>query len=960
MATTTPKLREACRPVLASSFRSLERDDVVWAFRAASALFPLVALVCRGVAAAPAVLKRPGDEYPEPHSRHWDLRCAALAGSTTCIAWMLRHKPTTNNAKDCLGVLWGLCGGGHLALAKQLVDGDDADAGTDKRGAGGLGCDYGRRANARWVRESGLEWPVCANGLRDEVREVVVTRGGDDTLMSVVCAGGHIDTAKWVVERFGLKESWELAAPFMAAVRAGKLEVAKWLCSSFGVVWAVNMLGLNYPADLSVGGDLEMIKWLVEVFPDSWKWEKDAKTCTPLVLCDVMNNRDITLKERIEAFQWIKSYFSFDQEAIQNASLQRITNVESLKWLVETHGVVLSDALLSVLWWKSVEGVESVEWLVKHHRMSLTVATFVGACRNIKDDLHCVKVLSQVVDLPPTSPDEALVVALATGNMKIANWLESSFHVLEKNIKSSPERVNSTLGELCTRSGNHCDTRAIKWFFQQVPAPVIQEDTVTGLIFKRRVRFSILEFLLGFFHLPAISSLWAEVRWSKFACHTGGLPVEEVARAIMMAGSHYYSGSVIKRLIQEVVHLQLSRVFGRAGCHVSLAMWKMLLRVFPEITADFACQRMAGSTLSSPIHIEYVRRNLGLTHDHIMHLVQAKPGLLFPASKETELWLHKSMSSDGGGGEASRGPCPKRPRVVASASGSGSGSGGECADDVVAVKLRRGHNAEGVRSTISDAVAYLDVLSFSAEQDVTADIDARLDDLRAFLESKVESKRVELKKQASEYLKMSLDKLRVLNTTAFDGKQRLFYPKERMLNMLGKSINGISVVYGTRITDLPMPVLVHIIKYLPPYSIVALRAVGLQFWDAVREATSTRCILSTNVVRTADGWKLSGGKTIETPTGDFKFKVRFTPGMRVDIILTKKKLYAQGKVFTIKTTGTNKVHCRLSRSEVAEMSKGMYWTTTLQQFTKPPDRFPLTIKVLQNDSADDETSRLDH
>ncbi|KAH3732232.1 hypothetical protein Pelo_16934 [Pelomyxa schiedti] len=592
---------------------------------------------------------------------------------------MLRHRPSTNNAKDCLGVLWGLCGGGHLALAKQLVDGDDADDGTDKRGARDLGCDYGRRKDARWVRESGLEWPlVGANGLRDEVREIVVSMGAyDDTLLSVVCAGGHIETAKWIVEKFGLNESWELTAPFMAAVRAGKLEVAKWLCCSFGVVLAVNILGVNYPTPFSFHGNLEMIKWLVDVFPESWKWNNDEKTCSPLVFTSIMNNEEITLKERFEAFQWIKSYFSFDQDAIQNASCRYVINVEALKWLVKTHGVVLIDTDISVVWWTSVEGVDSVEWLVKHHRMSLTAGTFVGACGNIQDDLHCVKVLSQVVDLAPTSPETALVVALATGNMKIANWLESNFHVLEKNIKSSPERVNSTLVKLCRFCANHCDTRAIKWFVQHVPAHIIEEKTLTKLIVERKARFSVLEFLLGFYHFPSISSIGDRMLWSEVvveALHTGwspltslivshgGLTIDDVTHAIRMDLSQRYSSKAMKRLIHEynmvetgqerlkdssfmITKLMFANKTRCAEWFISnfhVSMEEMLLRVFPEITADIACLKLAAFTLSSPVHIEYVRRNLGLTHQHITHLIHATPDLHFP-SQETQLWVNKYL-----------------------------------------------------------------------------------------------------------------------------------------------------------------------------------------------------------------------------------------------------------------------------------------------------------------------------
>ncbi|KAH3766881.1 hypothetical protein Pelo_1254 [Pelomyxa schiedti] len=546
----------AVQPVLAASYRPLERDDVVWAFGAASALFPLVALVCRGVAAAPVVFKHLADSDPQGHSRHWDATCAALAGSTACIAWILRHKPaaTRNNTRECLSVLRGLCGGGHLEMAKQLVDG--GDAATDQRGARGLGCDYGS-CDVRWVREAGLVWPVGESDLRDEVRAIDLTPDGneDDSLLSEVCRGGHLETAKWVVERFRLRESWELAAPFMAAVRAGKLEVARWLCGLCGVVWAVNTLGLDYPVDFYCAGNLEMVQWLVEVFPGSWRLEKAAKCHSPVKLAvGVMRNEMITLKERIEAFQWLKSHFGFDQQAVQKVATGT-AEVESLMWLKETHGVQLTPASLS-WWWTDVE---------------VTAATFVQACGNIKDDLHCVRVLSQGVNLTPTNHEEALMEALYSGNIKIANWLEATFHVMEKNVNATAPKANSTLILLCKKYNNYCDTRAIRWFFEHVSADKIDESSLARAV--RHTRFSVLSFLLELFHFtPTAADKQQEQRkWSavlRQAVTTGWTPISSqiiscgavdssyaVNCVIQSTGSHFICGKAMKKLIREY-HLE--------------------------------------------------------------------------------------------------------------------------------------------------------------------------------------------------------------------------------------------------------------------------------------------------------------------------------------------------------------------------------------------------------------------
>ncbi|KAH3742677.1 hypothetical protein Pelo_15921 [Pelomyxa schiedti] len=645
----------AVQPVLAASYRSLEHGDVVWAFGAASALFPLVALVCRGVAAAPVVFKHLGDEEPQGHSRHWDVRCAAQAGSPACISWILRHKPTRNNTRECLSVLWGLCGGGHLEMARQLVDGDCAAAGTDERRAGGLGCDYGR-SDVRWVKESGLAWPVGENDLRDEVRAIDITPDGseDETLLSEVCRGGHLETAKWVVERFRLRESWELAAPFMAAVRAGKLEVARWLCGLCGVVWAVNTLGLNYPVKFYFEGNLEMVQWLVEVFPGSWSLEKPEKCYSPVGLAaGVMCNKKITLKERVEAFQWLRSHFSFDLQEVQTVATGT-RGVESLMWLIETHGV---QPPVSMWWWREVEGVESVEWLVKHLPMSVTAANFLEVCGNIKDDLHCVRVLlSEVVNLTPTDHEEALIEALSNGNIKIANWLEATFHIMEKNVNVAAPKANATLISLCKNYSNYCDTRAIRWFFEHVSADKIDESSLA-----RADQRKWSKVLLG-----AVVTGWTPISSQLISCRAvdSSHAINSMKRVIheyhLENQPEYikYNNNVLIELINAnntrcaewLIHnfeVTLEEL-GHPSCankEISFPMWKMLLRVFPEITADFIRDHLWWALMSSPVHIEFAMKAVGITQAHMAQLDQLM-GRLDEMYNEAEIGNNCNVRGD--------------------------------------------------------------------------------------------------------------------------------------------------------------------------------------------------------------------------------------------------------------------------------------------------------------------------
>ncbi|KAH3714536.1 hypothetical protein Pelo_18954 [Pelomyxa schiedti] len=51
---------------------------------------------------------------------------------------------------------------------------------------------------------------------------------------------------------------------------------------------------------------------------------------------------------------------------------------------------------------------------------------------------------------------------------------------------------------------------------------------------------------------------------------------------------------------------------------VSVPMWKMLLRVFPQITAEFAKEHFMPFVFMSPLHTTVSIRSLGLTKHHTL------------------------------------------------------------------------------------------------------------------------------------------------------------------------------------------------------------------------------------------------------------------------------------------------------------------------------------------------------
>ncbi|KAH3731663.1 hypothetical protein Pelo_17506 [Pelomyxa schiedti] len=258
------------------------------------------------------------------------------------------------------------------------------------------------------------------------------------------------------------------------------------------------------------------------------------------------------------------------------------------------------------------------------------------------------------------------------------------------------------------------------------------------------------------------------------------------------------------------------------------------------------------------------------------------------------------------------------------------------------------------QSTVSLAFAYLDSLAFKAEQNtkvITSEIE-QLTELEGYVTKKIKDKIAELKEQAQRNLTNSLEKLITLNGTQFSEKQTLLYPRGWILEELDRTLEN---TLRTRILDLPHHILVHIVEYLPPKSVLAARLVCLDFWTAVCEATRTECTLETLVERYGEVWQLMDCCTVSTPTADFWFQVTVqSTGFTVKYWAEEMKLYAQAKHFAIEITDSRHKKTLAQQefvapaSEQAETGHGtvdMIPLSLESWCSKVPSKFHLRIDV---------------
>ncbi|KAH3761282.1 hypothetical protein Pelo_6884 [Pelomyxa schiedti] len=391
------------------------------------AMFPLRGLVRRALVAR------------TPNKWYSALLAAAEAASTSCVDWLIasRRRTTKDDGggeeeaaepqragegegegeasvmcrrermtmrgmrrrenKEFLCVLGGLCVGGHLAEAQRLVGGgwhgltwkgvDGSDLDLAVGGSGTEGNWNGRDRDSGAIQE-----------LSDRVRETEILMG--------VCERGWIDVAKWLVQRFGIREPWEFVQPLEGALEWGHLELAQWMVGTFDLV------GRFTSYETTIGLDLHS-KACMGASPSlgfmSCIWGKSSS---------------------LEVCQYVRKHLEvpFPPGPMECRYVRRL---DVLKWILSEFDMVPTSEMVETLCGRR-EGLEFVKFFVEGNSITATPSLFLAACKAFHQSTQLVKWLSTKVELSKADLGNSFVTALAHGNTAIASWLEDSHHILDQ------------------------------------------------------------------------------------------------------------------------------------------------------------------------------------------------------------------------------------------------------------------------------------------------------------------------------------------------------------------------------------------------------------------------------------------------------------------------------------------------------------------------------------------------
>ncbi|KAH3762706.1 hypothetical protein Pelo_5437 [Pelomyxa schiedti] len=410
--------------------------------RVAEAMFPLAGPVCRAIMRA------------REASRRRFLRCCGEAQAPSCCRWFLAHFPhgppivsgpvptpspqqcqegqgewrRQGWGKECMAVLTGLCAGGHLDSARGFVD-EGAPWGSllwpRSRSIVVGTCDPPPTATATATRSgcgrgfvfyplptcyheydndggSGGDFPV-AGRLESEFWG----HKGIPALLDIVAERGHLDTLKWAFSRFGgTDESWFLLKRLLYAADEFQVDTVVWLANTINA--AERLASQMVSWWWGVPRRASDIRRLMEMFPE---WPLDASN----MAWSAVNCKG-PADEIISVCTWLTEWLPSEEMDFTDSR-----NCEVVKWALEgVNSSLLEPRLGSIL--QNVDDVQFAQWLLK--RATPTESDFKSVCTHRKDNADIAKLVCEKLPLRSKDLLDAIHIALANGNTRIAQLLE--------------------------------------------------------------------------------------------------------------------------------------------------------------------------------------------------------------------------------------------------------------------------------------------------------------------------------------------------------------------------------------------------------------------------------------------------------------------------------------------------------------------------------------------------------
>ncbi|KAH3744174.1 hypothetical protein Pelo_14433 [Pelomyxa schiedti] len=583
---------------------------------------------------------------------------------------MLAHRATRNPCKERLAVLRGLCVAGHLTAARCLVD-------PPRCGGGCGGGDSGSSSS------SAAEFPgETGGGTSAESSSSFLPLGdpvdvGDvdvEALLSCVCQAGKLDVAQWIVKRFSVK-GWELSDPFLLALVGGHLEVVEWLHGLFDVkrvCYMQDSFGVHCYAFRS--GNLEVMKWSVSLITLE---KREASRAVARFL-----ESKKPAEERIKGCKWVvKHYPSLNWERL----LSSASDVETHKWFIQ-NGVLRAGETELFRALSDLCDVKFAEWLLDECHVNLPDPfLFRSVFRNRKDSVEVVKLLLQrAKDLPRSVIENGISDALASNNTKVVQWLKATYCRPPGGPVQYP-----TLADCALSKAAWFDT--LKQTVDHVPNEMINvSDVVAGVeICLKNSNYSGALYLLNTFHprRDENSAMWnslllavtkADFSSAKQMAELGQFSQSDVVSIVSDANStklvkwliesyhisaHQLTVHQNNMLLQNLVRqsrtgctewlirkfhiqwnevlLELEHIGENEKLRVSLLMWRMLLRLFPEITATLVREKLClmWAAVGSPRHINHSIQALGLAKEDLAAFYLSESPWVHHMSSTTSTYL---------------------------------------------------------------------------------------------------------------------------------------------------------------------------------------------------------------------------------------------------------------------------------------------------------------------------------